>query len=336
LGDLIVDDNMDVSGYIHSSSSNLTLGDNVDIQGYIYSSSSNFILDDNVEITGYLMDTNSAVIVQDELDVQGRTWLRENLYTYGDSYSYGSVENNGSVTNNANETTYGTETNHGNSINNAYLYVGDYLNVRNHMYTTIMYDRDNSSYYVDPNQTSRLNSLNVNSLYGNRYVDLDNSGYYADPHASSRLNVADVNRIRLMENIRIGCACTTKSIGTSSSGEFASCVSGVWVVPNTTAGYWRDTTTSSWVNRGISPIMVARWATGRGLSVSGMGFFFGYGAGWRRVLTRSTTLTEGRNRYVRAHEESTDYDRWIRTYYVRRYELVTTTSRVWVETRVCV
>jgi hypothetical protein len=165
LGDLIVDDNINVSGYIHSSSSNL-------------------ILDDNVEITGYLIDTNSAVIVQDSIDVQGRTWLRENLYTYGDSYSYGSATN------------YSDETTHGNSINNAYMYVGDYLYVQNHMYTTIMYDRDDNNYYVDPNGSSRLNTVNANEIYAGRYYDRDNANYYADPNGYSRMQGIETTYIK--------------------------------------------------------------------------------------------------------------------------------------------
>jgi hypothetical protein len=114
------------------------------------------------------------------------------------------------VINNANETTYGTETNYGDSINNAYMYVGNYLYVQNQLYATMMFDADDDTFFVDPNSNSRLNNVALNEL--------------------------EANRLRLVTNVTIGGSCITKSIGTTNIGEFASCVSGLWVAPGEDGG----------------------------------------------------------------------------------------------------
>lgn len=67
-------------------------------------------------------------------------------------------------------------------------------------------------------------------VYSRRLYDTDNSSYYVDPSNTSKMNVAELNRARLMSNYSVGNNCTTKTIGTTSTGVLLSCVSGKWVL----------------------------------------------------------------------------------------------------------
>lgn len=187
-------------------------GGGIDIVDYIYDSNSDLIINDNLGIYGYLYDVNSSVLdirdsvlIRGNADIQANSYTRgydytygrkynySNSYTYGTDVSYGYKENRNRVYNysynyNYQDTYFYDHTrNYANSYNYNYMYVGNYLYVANHLYTTVMYDRNDSNYYVDPNGTSRVNGLIVNSLYASRYYDADNTNYYADPNGYSMM-----------------------------------------------------------------------------------------------------------------------------------------------------
>ena len=83
--------------------------------------------------------------------------------------------------------------------------------------------------------------------------------------------------------------------------------------------------TPYWTTGSNVALTTAAWATGRDLAGGGMSVG-GVGRG------SGTTYVIGDYRYVRAGEHSTDYDRWIRTYYVRKDTLTRPSSQEWVDT----
>ncbi len=91
------------------------------------------------------------------------------------------------------------------------------------LYAQRLYDTNNPAFYVDPSGSSQLNALDVHSIR-----DRDNPGYTWDGSGTSRMNYADLNVARLRNSYAVGGACATKQIGTTSSGELLSCVSGAW------------------------------------------------------------------------------------------------------------
>tara|TARA_R110002096_G_scaffold117124_1_gene253711 strand:- start:792 stop:1292 length:501 start_codon:yes stop_codon:yes gene_type:complete len=83
--------------------------------------------------------------------------------------------------------------------------------------------------------------------------------------------------------------------------------------------------TPYWTIGGNVPLVTASWQTGRDLNGGGMSVL-GVARG------SGTTYVVGGYRYVRAGEHSTDYDRWIRVYWVRRDTYTTPSSQEWVDT----
>jgi len=71
-------------------------------------------------------------------------------------------------------------------------------------------------------------SISAGTVTTSRTTDRDNNGYYSDLSGTSRLNYANINLVRLSNNYAAGGGCSTKQIGTTNTGEFLSCVNGVW------------------------------------------------------------------------------------------------------------
>tara|TARA_B110000902_G_scaffold66755_1_gene79284 strand:+ start:1200 stop:1718 length:519 start_codon:yes stop_codon:yes gene_type:complete len=119
------------------------------------------------------------------------------------------------------------------------------------------------------------------------------------------------------------------SSGTFNISSFHGKSNQVTVTNWVTSGYNQVTTSSGWTySHTPSPAVGwTHWTTGRNLSASGMGFWIG-----GLIHTTATTYTSGNTRYVRAGEHSTDYDRWIRSYYVNIYTNTTTTTNTWIDT----
>lgn len=84
-------------------------------------------------------------------------------------------------------------------------------------------DRNNANKFVDPSSRSELTTLDVESIR-----DQNNTGYTWDGSGTSRMNYADLNVARLRSSYTEGGGGTTKLVGTTSTGELMSCVSGRW------------------------------------------------------------------------------------------------------------
>lgn len=108
--------------------------------------------------------------------------------------------------------------------------------------TSIMYDRDNTGYYVNPASTTMLNAARANIYY-----DKTNPGYYLRPASSSRLNSTYSNYAHSYGNMTAAGSITSTGVMTPGwanegwgcgptgsvarkkwSGETLSCQSGRW------------------------------------------------------------------------------------------------------------
>ena len=69
------------------------------------------------------------------------------------------------------------------------------------LYAAIMYDGNNTGYYVDPAGTSRLNTVAADRVYGYAdirspiFYDYNNTGYYVDPASTSRFNTINLGGV---------------------------------------------------------------------------------------------------------------------------------------------
>lgn len=82
---------------------------------------------------------------------------------------------------------------------------------------------------VDQNGDMNVpNRMTSDDILTSKLYDKQNTGYYLDPNSTSRLNYANMNVAKLTTNYVEGAACTTKEVGTTSSGDLMSCVGGVW------------------------------------------------------------------------------------------------------------
>jgi len=61
-----------------------------------------------------------------------------------------------------------------------------------------------------------------------RVNDRDNPAYFTDANTTSRMNFVDANLLRLNSSYTENTGCSTKVVGTTSTGELLSCVNGLW------------------------------------------------------------------------------------------------------------
>ena len=74
---------------------------------------------------------------------------------------------------------------------------------------SVFIDRDNSSYSVNPNGRSELNTLDFRSAR-----DQDNLAFGLNPSSTSRMNVVDANRVRAQSSFGVGSSCSPLGVGT--------------------------------------------------------------------------------------------------------------------------
>ena len=73
---------------------------------------------------------------------------------------------------------------------------------------SILYDRDNTGYYLDPASTSRINYRVYDNVYSYGlmqapiFYDANNNGYYLDPSSTSRMNEIKSDRVNVFTDIR--------------------------------------------------------------------------------------------------------------------------------------
>lgn len=118
----------------------------------------------------------------------------------------------------------------------------------------VFYDANNSAYYLDPNNTSNVNSINAGgsisaagnisaggALTAQVLYDANDTGYYVDPHATSNVNAVNAanltsnGRMRAQEYLELGAVATIGTgcapnglLGRTPTGKAISCDSGVW------------------------------------------------------------------------------------------------------------
>ncbi len=94
-----------------------------------------------------------------------------------------------------------------------------------------LYSLDGSKALTGPMNANGQNINSAGLITAQRYNDVDHTGYYVDPGSSSVFNVVDTNYIKILADAAVGSSCTTKSIGTTSTGKFVACEGGVWKTP---------------------------------------------------------------------------------------------------------
>lgn len=92
-------------------------------------------------------------------------------------------------------------------------------------------DLDDPNDIVDPSGRSQLETMDIRSLR-----DRDDNTFNWDGNGTSRMHYADLNYARLRFDYTEGAICDTETIGTTSTGEFMSCVNGIWVKPGEVQG----------------------------------------------------------------------------------------------------
>ena len=93
-----------------------------------------------------------------------------------------------------------------------------------------LYSLDGSKPLTGPMDANGQNITNAGTVNATSLID-GTTGYYIDPASISKLNELEVDQIKLVDNATIGGSCTTKRIGTTSTGKLVACESGVWKTP---------------------------------------------------------------------------------------------------------
>lgn len=122
-----------------------------------------------------------------------------------------------------------------------------HMEAATHVSAQRLIDRDNASYVIDPNMTSRVDVVDANlvesrgEVIGRYFSDRDNTAYRVDPSGLSRVNNllvaghAEVGNGLHFSNsdyasVNIGQSCTINGElkRSSTSGQVLNCVSGEW------------------------------------------------------------------------------------------------------------
>jgi len=93
-----------------------------------------------------------------------------------------------------------------------------------------LYSLDGSKPLTGPMDANGQNITNVGTVNATSLID-GTTGYYIDPASTSKLNAVEMNSLLLVANATVGGGCTTKSLGTTSTGKFVACENGTWKTP---------------------------------------------------------------------------------------------------------
>jgi len=94
-----------------------------------------------------------------------------------------------------------------------------------------LYPRDGSRPLTGTMDAAGNSITNVNEIGAERVYSPSNPAYDVSPAGTSNLNHIEVNTLKIVSNATVGGSCTTKSIGTSSTGKFVACENGTWKTP---------------------------------------------------------------------------------------------------------
>jgi len=81
---------------------------------------------------------------------------------------------------------------------------------------------------IDVSDVSANGQVEAQSVSTSKILDRDDPSFFVDPDKSSVMNNISVGVTKLSNSYIEGAACETKQIGTTDTGEFLSCVSGLW------------------------------------------------------------------------------------------------------------
>jgi competence protein ComGC len=135
-----------------------------------------------------------------------------------------------------------------------------------------LYSLDGSKPLTGPMDANGQNITNVGTVNATILIDGD-TGYYIDPASISKLNEVKVDNLTLVSDATVGGSCTTKSIGTTSTGKLVACESGIWKTPGSEhpIGFIYTTTSTgnpgvelgygTWVAFGAGRVLVAQDAS---------------------------------------------------------------------------
>ena len=91
------------------------------------------------------------------------------------------------------------------------------LDVASHISTPILYDKDDSSYYMDPAGTSQVLNYTISGvLQAQVFYDSDNTSFYIDPRSTSQ-----INNLNLANNISAPSADLASLTMTSTGSSYA-------------------------------------------------------------------------------------------------------------------
>jgi microcystin-dependent protein/competence protein ComGC len=94
-----------------------------------------------------------------------------------------------------------------------------------------LYSLDGSKPLTGPMDANGQNITNAGTVNATSLID-GATGYYIDPASISKLNTVEINSLTLVANATVGGSCTTKSLGTTSTGKFVACENGTWKTPS--------------------------------------------------------------------------------------------------------
>jgi type II secretory pathway pseudopilin PulG len=150
--------------------------------------------------SGLTAVTAAGVVVDTNAEILGGFRVRGSSQVDGNEFVNGAISANGQITSNANVVA-------GVGVIGRWFSDGDdgnyYLDpngtsrqnsvLANTSYAAVFYDINNSAFYVQPASTSRLNAVQSNVEYSGIYYDINNTGYYVQPSQTSRMNAVMAN-----------------------------------------------------------------------------------------------------------------------------------------------
>jgi len=94
-----------------------------------------------------------------------------------------------------------------------------------------LYPRDGSRPLTGDMDADGNSITDVNEIGVERVYSQSNPTYDVRPSGTSNLNHLNVNSLKIVGNATVGGSCTTKSIGTTTTGAFVTCQSSKWKTP---------------------------------------------------------------------------------------------------------
>jgi prepilin-type N-terminal cleavage/methylation domain-containing protein len=103
-----------------------------------------------------------------------------------------------------------------------------------------LYRLDGSKPLEGPMNLNGHNVSNGGDITAQKFIDVDDNAFYVNPNESSKLNSVELQSLALMPNVVVGHACDKiKHIGTTPTGALVSCVGESTSESTSATGIWR-------------------------------------------------------------------------------------------------